>query len=100
MVENAIDALGNKGTLTISVSTIHRVDLDFKPMIEIQVSDTGEGISEDNQDQIFEPYFSTKREGTGLGLAIVKKVVEDHSGTIQVKSTPGLVTTFTIYIPC
>lgn len=100
LVENAIDALGNKGTLTISVSTIHRVDLDFKPMIEIQVSDTGEGISEDNQDQIFEPYFSTKREGTGLGLAIVKKVVEDHSGTIQVKSTPGLVTTFTIYIPC
>lgn len=99
LIENSIDALNNGGTLNISLSSIHQLDQDFKPAVEIQVSDTGKGIPKENLDQIFEPYFTTKREGNGLGLAVVKKIIEDHSGQIRAESDPGKWTTFTIIIP-
>ncbi|HYN86399.1 MAG TPA: ATP-binding protein [Pyrinomonadaceae bacterium] len=67
--------------------------------VRVEVSDTGRGIPEDNLNKIFEPYFSTKETGTGLGLAIVKKAVEDHGGTISVRSAPGEGTTFTVALP-
>ncbi|HYO62238.1 MAG TPA: ATP-binding protein [Pyrinomonadaceae bacterium] len=65
----------------------------------VEVNDNGRGIAPQNIPQIFEPYFSTKETGTGLGLAIVKKAVEDHGGRIQVESTPGEGTTFTVELP-
>ena len=67
--------------------------------VAIEISDTGDGIPEDNIEKIFEPYFSTKETGTGLGLAIVQKVVEIHNGTIDVVSREGEGTTFTIRLP-
>jgi signal transduction histidine kinase len=63
---------------------------------QIEVSDTGGGIPSENISQIFEPYFSTKETGTGLGLAIVKKAVDDHGGTITVRSREGEGTVFTV----
>lgn len=68
--------------------------------IQIVVEDNGEGISEENIQKVFEPYFSTKRSGVGLGLPIVKKVIKEHGGEIEVKSKVGEGTTFFISLPC
>lgn len=67
----------------------------------IRISDTGCGISAEVLPRIFEPFFTTKEsgKGTGLGLAIVAQVVEDHHGTIQVRSSEGKGTTFTVRLP-
>jgi signal transduction histidine kinase len=65
----------------------------------IEITDTGQGIAPENISKVFEPYFSTKETGTGLGLAIVKKAIDDHGGTISVKSKPGSGTTFIITLP-
>ncbi len=65
----------------------------------VTVSDTGKGISEDEQAYIFTPYFTTKPSGTGLGLAIVHQIVEGHGGSIGVDSAPSSGTEFTITLP-
>ncbi len=75
--------------------------LQNKRYIQIQVADTGTGISQDIIDTIFEPYFTTKNvgEGTGMGLAMVQGIVESYGGLIRVKSKEGKGSTFTIYLP-
>ena len=69
--------------------------------VDIRVEDSGSGIDPAQMGKIFDPYFTTKqsKSGTGLGLYITKKVVEDHSGSIKVDSTPGVGTVFTIRLP-
>jgi two-component system sensor histidine kinase HydH len=90
---NAAQAMGNDGgNLNVKISP----DDGF---VRFEVSDTGNGISDENLSKIFEPYFSTKETGTGLGLAIVQKIVEVHSGTIDVESTEGEGTKFTVRLP-
>ncbi len=66
---------------------------------EIIIADTGQGIAHDDQDKIFNPFFTTKTGGTGLGLAIVYRIIEDHRGTITVDSEPGKGTQFIIRLP-
>ena len=66
----------------------------------LAIADNGAGIDTDSRKQLFRPFYSTKGlRGTGLGLAVTKKVVDEHHGTIEVKSTPGKGTVFTIHIP-
>lgn len=94
LVLNAIHAMLNGGTL--------RVKLDVEgPYVRLAIADTGGGIPPEQLTQIFEPFFTTKPpgEGTGLGLSIVKRIVEDHEGSIAVKSTLGEGTVFTIMFP-
>jgi signal transduction histidine kinase len=67
--------------------------------VNFEVSDTACGISPENLEKIFEPYFSTKETGTGLGLAIVQKIVDIHNGSIAVTSIVGKGTTFTVSLP-
>ena len=69
--------------------------------VDIRIEDSGSGIDPSQISKIFDPYFTTKqnKSGTGLGLYITKKVVEDHSGSIKVDSTPGVGTVFTIRLP-
>lgn len=67
--------------------------------IQITVSDTGSGLTTEECERLFTPYYTTKQHGTGLGLAIVQSVVTDHGGTISVESTPGRGTTFIIDLP-
>jgi two-component system NtrC family sensor kinase len=70
------------------------------PWVQLEVSDTGQGMPEEHLDKIFDPFFTTKgTEGTGLGLAIVWGIIEEHGGDIQVSSTPGKGTRFTIRLP-
>jgi signal transduction histidine kinase len=66
---------------------------------QVEITDTGRGISPEDIAKVFEPYYSTKETGTGLGLAIVKKAIDDHGGTISVSSKLGSGTTFTIILP-
>lgn len=67
--------------------------------VQIEVIDTGDGISAAVQDKVFDAFFSTKKEGTGLGLAVTKRIVEQHGGSIRFHSDPGKGTDFVISIP-
>ncbi len=68
--------------------------------VEVAISDTGEGMSDEVAANIFKPFFSTKTRGTGLGLACVERIIKDHQGEITVSSVPGKGTEFIISIPC
>ncbi|MFO7749492.1 MAG: ATP-binding protein [Desulfobacteraceae bacterium] len=94
LILNAVEATPGGGKVTLV--TRHLVD---EEKIEIQVSDTGSGISAKELEKIFDPFFTTKEEGTGLGLAITHGIVEQHGGAITVDSTPGRGTSFFIRFP-
>ena len=89
---NAVEAMPEGGELRVAAAV--RGD-----MLEVTISDTGEGIAAGDISHVFEPFFSTKSEGTGLGLALVHRVVQEHGGEIDVRSAPGLGTTFTLTLP-
>jgi signal transduction histidine kinase len=67
--------------------------------VKISIRDTGVGIIPDELPNIFKPFYTTKSAGSGLGLAICKKIVDEHGGQIEVESTVGKGTTFTITLP-
>jgi CheY-like chemotaxis protein len=94
---NAIQALGERGTLTIRASHLKSTN-----MISIQVIDNGPGIPGPDLPRIFDPFFTTKREGegTGLGLAVCQRIIQTHGGHIWVTSHVGKGTAFTIQLPC
>jgi PAS domain S-box-containing protein len=103
---NAIEAMPEGGVLTVSTTFKPQPQCSYfckagKYMVEIKVSDTGVGIPRENLDQIFEPFFSTKKEksGVGLGLSVAYGIIRKHNGTIQVHSEPGVGTTFLIQLP-
>lgn len=90
---NAVQSMQTTGgELNVTISSLDE-------NVKIEIKDTGSGIDEEHLEKIFEPYFSTKETGTGLGLAIVKKIVEVHNGTIDVESSSGDGTKFTIKLP-
>ena len=98
LVSNAAQAIGDEiGAITI---TLDVVASDSQEMIQLSVSDTGEGMDEATQQRIFEPFFTTKQvgRGTGLGLSIIAGIVADHGGRIEVKSAPGKGARFDIFI--
>jgi signal transduction histidine kinase len=92
LVLNAMDAMQQGGTLTVSVHPRGE-------SVELRVGDTGEGLTPEECERLFTPYYTTKQHGTGLGLAIVQSVVADHAGTIAVESRAGSGATFIITLP-
>jgi len=68
-------------------------------LVEIQIQDNGSGIPQHHLPKIFDPFFTTKQKGTGLGLAISRQIVEELGGEIDVESTLGSGTTFTVRLP-
>jgi two-component system NtrC family sensor kinase len=94
LATNALDAMGDSGSLSI----IARNNGDS---VTIEVSDTGVGIPAENLAKIFEPFFTTKEigRGTGLGLAVCYGILTEHGGALDVQSTVGTGTTFTISLP-
>lgn len=89
---NSFQAMPDGGEINI------RAFAEDSKFVEITISDTGIGIPEENMDKIFEPYFTTKRLGIGLGLALTKRIVEEHSGRIEVESN-GVGTSVKIMLP-
>ena len=92
LIVNASQAMPEGGGLKIEAA-------QKEDYVEIRIEDTGEGISEENLGNIFEPLFTTKTTGIGLGLAIVKGIIERHRGVIEVASEAGEGTTFTVKLP-
>jgi two-component system, NtrC family, sensor histidine kinase PilS len=95
LVQNAVDAMPQGGALSIKAMP---VTVPGSNVLDIIISDTGHGISENIRDKIFLPFFTTKEKGTGLGLAIVHKIVVSHGGSISVESSDKG-TTFRIRFP-
>jgi two-component system, cell cycle sensor histidine kinase and response regulator CckA len=109
LLNNARDAMGNKGTLTISLGEVELPapetpaanHLPPGPYLRLTVQDTGPGIPPEHLERIFKPFFTTKPagKGTGLGLAVVQSVVARHNGTVWVESKPGEGATFHVLLP-
>ena len=92
LLKNALEATEEKGTILISSGA-------KDAQVWFSVQDTGKGMSEDVQEKIFHPFYTTKDKGTGLGLAVINKIVTDHHGTITVDSVAGSGSTFTVRLP-
>ena len=94
LVLNALDAMPSGGTITFRSSLNHAEE-----RVVVEVSDSGSGLTPEECERLFTPYYTTKQFGTGLGLAIVQSVVADHGGTISVSSEKNAGTTFHIELP-
>ena len=103
VILNAIQSMPNGGELTIATKLF-----DWKTSsaakrthskILVEISDTGVGIPEENRARLFEPFFTTKTEGTGLGLTNARRIIQQHSGDIEVQSNVGEGTTVVISLP-
>ena len=103
LIINAIHAMPDGGHLAISVNKARIPNGTLngdRQVLEIKVGDTGIGISQEIQERIFDPYFTTKGgKGSGLGLAVARRIVGKHNGTIEVESTPSAGTIFTVRLP-
>jgi two-component system sensor histidine kinase HydH len=104
LLKNAAEAVGKTGIVSVKgrlyggedPEVIREIDRD---MVCIDIGDNGPGITHDDREKIFEPFFSRKKGGTGLGLFVSQSIVQHHQGRISVTSEPGAGTHFKLYLP-
>lgn len=96
LVDNAAESMKDSVVREIRIGTTL---LETRDAVEIEVADTGEGVTAETKEKLFLPYFSTKARGTGLGLAIVARILEDHGGTIRVEENRPVGTRFVVELP-
>lgn len=105
LVINAVQAMPNGGTLTISTSNeiytrdSHRTPLNPSDYVRVELHDNGNGIPAKNIGKIFDPYFTSKKDGSGLGLFSCFNIIDQHGGWITVESVEGEGSKFTFYLP-
>ena len=107
LVLNSSDAIGVHGKGTVEITTrrvVHEIRgrggaRESRDCAELTVRDDGVGMTEEAQERIFEPFFSTKQEGRGLGLAAVSAIMKSHGGEVRVRSAPGAGAEFQIVLP-
>lgn len=100
VIDNAIEALEKTGILSIATLAQQHFEKKIKNWVQIIIADTGKGIPERYIKDLFTPYFVyEKPDGTGLGLPLAKKIIENHKGTIEIKSKEGIGTTVIINLP-
>ncbi len=92
LILNSMDAMPAGGVLMLRTTR-------EKGEVHLEVSDTGSGLTPEECERLFTPYYTTKQHGTGLGLAVVQSVISDHGGRISVESEKGIGTSFHIYLP-
>ncbi|GFO58431.1 hypothetical protein GMST_07560 [Geomonas silvestris] len=97
LVLNAVQAMPEGGMVTVAAEN-HRTP-GGDPFVQISVSDTGIGISDQHLERIFDPYFTTKKQGSGLGLASCYSIIKRHLGTITAQSLLGKGSTFRVLLP-
>ena len=100
LIINAIEAADGDGQVKIRIarSENDRAE-EFEDEAIVEVSDNGRGISEEDLTRIFNPFFTTRPGGTGLGLPAVRRIAQAHGGRVEVKSSPGKGSTFTVRLP-
>ena len=96
LVDNAAESLKDSVVREIRIATSL---LETRDAVEIEISDTGAGVTAETKEKLFLPYFSTKARGTGLGLAIVARILEDHGGTVRVEENHPVGTRFLVELP-
>ena len=89
---NAIEAMREGGTLSVATRKNDET-------VQLEISDTGGGIGEDEAKKIFEPFYTTTEQGLGLGMPYAKRIIEQHGGTVSVNSRFGEGTTISITLP-
>ncbi len=100
LVLNGIQALGQEGKVTIQARVLRGSGTPNRPdQVEISVSDTGGGISREQLERIFRPFYTTKRGGTGLGLSLCRRIISQHGGTLTAESEVGKGSRFIIHLP-
>ena len=97
--QNAFQAMPDGGTLEILTTRRRRSRLGYGQFCEVRFRDTGIGIPRDRLKKLFIPFYTTKQKGTGLGLAISHRIINQHGGTIEVRSTIGQGSTFSVFLP-
>ncbi len=97
LIDNAMQAMGAEGTLTVRVRSATEADVDG---LAVDIIDTGEGMDTQVRSRALDPFFTTRPSGTGLGLAIVDRIVDAHGGRLGIESRAGEGTTVTVFLPC
>lgn len=92
LIRNSLEAMPEGGELTVGTWRDRRD-------VRLRVTDTGKGMTEEQLQKVFAPFFTTKARGTGLGLALVQQIVTEHGGHVECESTPGKGSTFAIVLP-
>lgn len=92
LIRNAMQAMSRGGELTVATGS-------GNDAVFVSITDTGSGIPEEKLNQLFQPFFTTKKKGSGLGLMIVQRIIREHAGRIDVESKPGKGTTFRVWLP-
>ena len=96
LVDNAAEAMQGSMVREIQISTALAAS---REAVELTISDTGHGVTQELKEKLFLPYFSTKKRGTGLGLSIVSRIIEDHHGSIRVEENRPVGARFVVELP-
>lgn len=100
LVQNAAESIGHDGKITLRERLdTARLEGQQRPVVILEVEDTGRGISPEVQERLFDPFFSTKEDGTGLGLSIAARILQKHGGALEFQTHVNHGTTFGIVLP-